>query len=786
MKKTLKKSMSILLAFTLLFGSFAFGFSDVDWADFAIKAEAATSGKCGDNLTWSLNTSTRELVISGTGDMYDFTYSSNSVDVPWYNIRSNIKSVTIGNSVTSIGNIAFARCDSLISVTISNSVTSIGDKAFYVCNSLTSITIPDRVTSIGNSAFYSCNSLSNIIIPDSVTSIGDYAFYNTAYYNNSINRENGVLYIGNYLIDADGFTTDSYVIKDGTKVIADHAFEGCSNLTSIEIPDSVTNIGNYAFHNCDRLTNVIIGNGVTSIGDYAFNDCYNLTSIKIPDSVISIGESVFWECDRLTSVTIGNRVTSIGDYAFWHCDGLTNVIFGNSVTNIGNYAFEYCYKLKSIKIPDSVISIGEGAFAKCNGLTSIIVDSSNAKYSSDEYGVLFNKSKTELIQYPAGNTRTSCVIPNSVTTIGKNAFAECDNLTYIVVDSSNTAYSNDEYGVLFNKDKTELIRYPAGNTRTSYLIPNSVTNIGISAFKSCDNLTSVTIGNSVTNIGSYAFYSCESLINVTICNSVTSIGNYAFYYCDRLTNVYYTDTEAEWNEISIGLCNTPLINAMFHYNCDANELTTTAPTTTKPVVTEPSTTKPVVETTTELTTQPEKATTNPETTAPVATEPTTIEPSTTQPVVTEPSTTKPVEESTTKPIVTEPTTKPAEVPTTVPTTKPVIEEEIIKKPSTTEVKYGETLILHADFENIPDGAKIEWSVEGDGVTIVPSADGKTCAVTSTATGDVTITAKYIDANGVEHISKQEIESNASLWQKIVSFFKNLFGINRIIGQVIKF
>ena len=145
MKKVLKKSMSILLAFTLLFGSLEFGFSDVDWSGLAVKAEATTySGTCGENLTWTLNTETGELVISGTGHMYGWNYSSKA---PWYNNRSSIKHVTIGNGVTSIGKYAFYKYTNLTGVTISNSVTDIDYGAFRY-TSLTSITIPDSVARV--------------------------------------------------------------------------------------------------------------------------------------------------------------------------------------------------------------------------------------------------------------------------------------------------------------------------------------------------------------------------------------------------------------------------------------------------------------------------------------------------------------------------------------------------------------------------------------------------------------------------------------------------------------
>ena len=239
--------------------------------------------------------------------------------------RPSLKSITIPDSVTSIGDKAFSWCESLQSVTIPDSVTSIGDRAFYHCDFLQSVTIPDSVTSIGNEAFSGCESLQSVTIPDSVTSISD------------------------------------------------SAFRGCSSLQSVTIPDSVTSIGNVAFLSCSSLQSVTIPDSVTSIGYEAFCGCYSLQSVTIPDSVTSIGDGAFEDCSSLQSVTIPDSVTSIGRNVFEDCSSLQSVTIPDSMRSISDRAFYKCYSLQSVTIPDSVTSISDNAFYKCYSLQSIFI-----------------------------------------------------------------------------------------------------------------------------------------------------------------------------------------------------------------------------------------------------------------------------------------------------------------------------------------------------------------------------------------------------------------------------
>ena len=251
--------------------------------------------------------------------------------------------------------------------------------------------------------------------------------------------------------------------------IDDRAFESCTSLTSITIPESVTSIGGGAFEGCSSLTSITIPESVTSIGDGVFSGCTSLTSITIPNSVTSIGSQAFYECDDLTFVTIGNRVTSIGSQAFYYCRSLTSITIPESVTSIGDEAFYNCRSLTSITIPNSVTSIGSWAFWGCSALTSVTIPNS------------VTSIRARTFQYC--RSLTSITIPNSVTSIGSMAFDGCSSLTSIT-------------------------------------IPNSVTSIGWKAFEGCSSFTSITIPESVTSIGDEAFLECRSLTSI-ICLGTT-------------------------------------------------------------------------------------------------------------------------------------------------------------------------------------------------------------------------------------------------------------------------
>ena len=290
--------------------------------------------------SWNNPTYSGSVLIPSTVTYNGITYSVKEIGGSAFEGCTGLTSITIPNSVTSIGYEAFYRCSGLTSVTIPNSVKRIGSDAFKGCTGLTSVTIPNSVKEIGSGAFEGCTGLTSVTIPNSVTEIGSSAFYGTGYYNNESNWENGVLYVGDCLVEVNSNKlSESYTIKEGTRLIANSAFDDCSSLTSITIPSSVTSIGNWAFARCSGLTSITIPNSVKRIGSDAFSGCSSLTSITIPNSVTSIGDYAFLGCSSLTSITIPNSVTSIEDGAFWGCSSLTSITIPNSVTSIGCEAF---------------------------------------------------------------------------------------------------------------------------------------------------------------------------------------------------------------------------------------------------------------------------------------------------------------------------------------------------------------------------------------------------------------------------------------------------------------
>lgn len=300
---------------------------------------------------------------------------------------------------------------------------------------------------------------------------------------------------------------------------------GFKTVDSITISDGINTIDDNAFAYCSNLTSIIIPDSVTYIGDYAFYCCKNLSSVKISDNITEISEGVFYGCINLSSIEIPDNVVSIGAMAFEGCQNLSSIKIPENVTAIGDSAFNRCDILSSIDIPDSVISISSTAFKDCNNLNNINVNVNNTIYSSDD-GILYNKDKTEIIRCP--QNKNNVKILNSVEKIGNNAFYNCKNLTSIEIPNNVTSIGNSAFCGCENL--------------VNIKIPDNVISIGKEAFWWCSNLASIKIPEGVTKIEEFTFDNCTNLITVEIPSSVTSIGLFAFSDCVNLSYIEIYDS----------------------------------------------------------------------------------------------------------------------------------------------------------------------------------------------------------------------------------------------------
>ena len=575
--KNLKRILSVALVLVMLLtaaplsGFVGLELPAIDWGIKASAKSVAASGSCGENVTYTYDSETKEVVISGTGPMA--SHHGNYYNSPSPFCQSDIKTVIIEDGVTTIGQYMFYDCDSLVSISIPNSVISIESYALYDCDALTSLVIPDSVETIGRTAIYSCDNLFELSVGKNLKSIDMEVFSyclnlkTVTWYPESISYDSYCFSYNNNIEtlnigSANAFVPSGFKLRtvktinfiNGTESIPDSSFSGMTGLQTVTIPDSVTYIGSKAFYGCTSLTTVTIPSSVKTIETSAFENCTELEFVYLNEGLERIEDKAFYNCSYLTDINIPKSVTYIGETILgktaWHN------YRGKGVIIFDGWVFGY----KGTPAPNTALTfdknirgVADDAFKGETNLVSVEVSTDNPFLSSAE-GVLYDKNKTTVIVYPNGRGG-AYIMPDSVVTIDDCTFYNCKKLTSIslsdnLIDVGDYAFYNcDGFKSFTFTDKVKTIGaysfYDCDYIK-EIIIPDSVETIGSYAFYNTTTdpttgadffisiLEKVVIGDGVKTIGLFAFYDCRNLTSLTLGESVETIGNYAFYQCNIL------------------------------------------------------------------------------------------------------------------------------------------------------------------------------------------------------------------------------------------------------------
>ena len=558
----MKRMILCVLALTALLIAGASGKGD----------ENVYSGRCGENLTWTVDENA--LIISGTGDMdnysYEIVYSRIVSSAPWQSIDDRIiQYILIEDGVTSIGDFAFAGMSFQPVLCIPNSVVKIGanpllrtsgaevilppnhpylawedgmlygksDKRLVYSSRWNvaaneTVVVPDGVEIIDEGVFFG-STMQYVTIPESVKSIGNRAFSNCIF-------------------------LKSIAIPEGVTRIGDSAFTECSQLREVSIPSTITSIGDCAFYQ-SPIGEIVLPEGLTDIGMVAFSHTA-LKSVVIPDSVTSIGRHAF-SGNALTEVKIPGSVTVISDGAFAENRILKTVIMEPGVQNIDGYAFKGCSSLSTLHLPDGLVTIGESAFWLCESLETVDIPGSVVKIGEHAFSscsslvnVKIGSGVTDIGSYAfSGCAITSITIPDAVASIGTNPFSGCPNLSEIVVSPENTRLTIMS-NALYDSAGQSIISYPCGLSETKCILPQGVKAIEPYAFSECSALTFIELPEGVTVIGEGAFSYCSGLRTIFIPEGVTEIKANVFEECGALDTIRIPESVVSINYWAFNNC----------------------------------------------------------------------------------------------------------------------------------------------------------------------------------------------------------------------------------------
>ncbi len=524
------------------------------------------------------------------------------IDAGVFNGCSSLTSITLPNSITVIRGFAFSWCTSLEHINLSQNLRTkekeiifgtaregIGENAFYSCTALKNITIPDGITVLEGSVFEGCTRLESITIPESVTMIKKDAFKGCSMLTEVVVPEKtvvlpeafdeGVVIIGG---DVRSYKSIDLVIQNGEKSIKNRAYSNNKEICSVCIPESVTYIGDGAFENCTNLKQVVmpekitlkkysklralfadrkeienqgkiggqvfegcvnlesirIPEGITEIGFWTFKDCLNLKSVVLPNSLTHMGEELFLNCSSLSEIHIPDGVKAIPIKTFSGCSSMKQLVLPNGLETIGKYAFEACEQLTEVLLPDSITSMNSGIFARCKKLTAIKIPN----------GI----EKLEAWTFVECESLTSVFIPENIKELEQGVFAQCENLISVNLPKTLTAVNNYLFESCHNLKSIE--------------IPENVQTIGNQAFAECEKLTHINIPKGVTIIGTAAFRGCHNLKEIRLPEGLISIDGWAFIECEQISEIEIPDSVRYIGELAFAQCkalNTVTISRRF-------------------------------------------------------------------------------------------------------------------------------------------------------------------------------------------------------------------------------
>lgn len=699
----------------------------------------------------------------------------------------SLNEIIIPEGVVYIGRRAFSYSNVEI-VHLPNSLDEIGEDAFYSCNQLTQITLPDGLEYIGESAFCNCRKLESVRIPKTVKNIGYYAFDCYNYYqenygiksievdpeNKVYASENGVLFdkaMTELIKYPSGKKDKSYAVPEGVVTISDRAFNSCPEISSVTLPQSVAYIGSYAFYECGKLIDIDLPKSVETIGEGAFADCSNLESIVIPDGIISINNATFRNCYRMSSVVLPSGIVEIGDGAFEDCHrleqislpgdlivigkwafdntGLSQLTLPKGLIAIGDSAFRNC-NISALKVPDSVDYIGRGAFAECSGLVKAELPDGFSLINSETF------FRCERL--------TEIILPDSIKMVGDSAFSNCVSLTDV-----NYKGTQDQWNKVVIKDNNKPLldaamhyKYHEHRLRTK-TIPATCTADG-EEYNVCE-ICGNTIGT--VKVLKATGHSWQDDFTVDKEATCTETGVKSVH-CNNCSATRYSTDIAKKEH-------TPVEDAAVAATCTEDGLT--AGSHCSECGTVITAQKIVNATGHKYTSQTTDATCT-------AAGKTVYTCSVCRNSYSE---TIPAKGHADK-------NNDGICDICGLRIKPIsnIRLTLRIEPSAT-INYGETAVIYVTNTDLPAGTQLVWTISGNGVNITPSADGMSCTVKSTDNGTATVTVTAYDKNG--NILKsdtgriisasQAIISKASFIQKVVAFFRNLFGKKSLMSLVKK-